>query len=156
MLDLGASVTADNVAQTLQHFTRTPAETIELVWKPNIADTEFNDPTETGALQIKDRKSAMTVAWAGLPAATGIIFHFTAVYEWTPTIGQGIGHNALGKAISRNSLDDVIDTLIQNGFSFVRGAGEMAARTLGRAAISGISRAFGTMPAVPNHRSLAY
>lgn len=156
LADLGQGVTADEVAQTLQHFTRTPAESFEIIWKPSVGDTEFNDPSEAASAVIRDRKSAITVAFAGLPANVGLTFHFTAVYEWTPAAGQGIGHNALGKARSRNSLDDVIDVLVQGGFTFVRHAGGMAGAVLGNAITSGISRTFGIIPARQMTRSIGF
>lgn len=125
LVDNATSIRADDVAQSLQHYSRTPADTIELFWKPDAGDFEFTDPNEVASPVIRDRKSALTVAFAGLPAAVGLTFHLTAVYEFTPKIGQGLAHNALGKAQSRNSIDDVMDYLISSGFTFVRHAGEM-------------------------------
>jgi len=154
MLDIGNSVKVDSVAQTLQHFSRTPTDTIELVWKPSQGDFEFNDPTETSGALIRDRKGAVTVAWAGLPAATGLTFHFTAIYEWTPATALGIGHNALGKNQSRNTFDQVLDRLIAGGFNFVKHAGHAVGSALGRSMVSGISQTFGIMPAVGRSRNL--
>ena len=125
LVDSAIDVKADEVAQCLQHYSRTPADTIEMFWKPDAGDFEFTDPNEVASPVIRDRKSALTVAWAGLPEAVGLTFHLTAVYEFTPKIGQGLAHNALGKAQSRNSIDDVMDYLISSGFTFVRHAGEM-------------------------------
>lgn len=133
LLDLGVTNTVDGVAQTLQHFTRTPPDTIEIVWRPNIADTEFNDPSENASAVIRDRKSAITMAYAGLPAGVGVTIHLTAVYEWTPNVNVGISHNAMGKAESRNSLDDVLDAIKRTGFHYVRYAGQVAGAALGQA-----------------------
>lgn len=153
MLDTAVSVTPDNVAQTLQHYSRTPAETIEIIWKPNISDTEFNDPTEGASPAIRDRKAAITVAWAGLPASVGLTFHLTAVYEWTPAVGLGVGHNTLGKARSRNSLDDVLDFLVASGFGFVRNSAAAVGQGLAAGVLDTVSRAFGLMPAQSRSRS---
>lgn len=143
MIDAGTSVSADNVALTLQHYSRTPADTVELVWKPNIGDAELNDPSEnTGAL-IRDRKSSLTVAWAGLPAATGLVFHFTAVYEWTPTTSTGVAGNTLGKAISSNTLDDILDYLVTRGFTFVRHAGQAVGAGMAAGVVNMLTTQYG-------------
>lgn len=155
-LDSGDSRTVDAVAQGLQHYTRTPPEVIELIWKPNVADAEFNDPTEAAGALIRDRKAALTVAWAGLPAGVGITFHFTAVYEWTPKTGLGVGHNALGKNQSSNTLDQVLDSLVNGGFRFVRHAAAVGGQAIGTGIVNGIASVFGNMPARPSTRSAGY
>lgn len=157
ILHNGDTVSVDQIAQTLQHYSRTPAETIELVWKPHLADGEFCDPTELPSSAVRDRKSALTVAFTGLPVATGLTFHLTAVYEWTPAPNQGVAHNALGKAVSRNTLDDVLDFIIRSGFKFVRHAGNVLAAEMQGAVpglVSGMSRTFGLMAAVPVNRNV--
>jgi hypothetical protein len=153
LIDAATSHTADGVAQALQHFTRTPPETIELVWRPGAADTEFNDPTEQASAAIRDRKAAITVAWAGLPDAVGLTIHFTAIYEWTPTFSAGVAHNSMGKAISRNTLDDVIDYLKNAGFNFVRQLNAHSGGQLGVALASGV---YGLMSARPSRRAIAF
>lgn len=153
LIDLATSVSPDNVALTLQHYSRTPPETLELVWKPNIGDTEFNDPSETASAVIKDRKSAITVSWAGLPVNTGLVFHFTAVYEWTPAAGLGVGHNTLGKNVTSNTLDNVLDFLVDSGFKFVRHASGNVVGGAIDAVMSRISRTYGIMPAKPSTRA---
>lgn len=154
MIDVGNSLTPDAVAQTLQHYSRTPAETFEIIWKPNVADTEFNDPTETSGALIRDRKSSVTVSWAGLPAAIGLTFHMTAIYEWTPATGLGVGHNALGKNQSRNTLDDVVDSVIKSGFGFVRNSAAAVGYGIGAGVTNTVARAFGSMPARPMSRNV--
>lgn len=122
LIDLGNSVTADNVAQALTNFTRTPPEAIELVWKPSAADQDFCDPTEAASAPIRDRRSALTVAFAGLPVAVGMTFHFTAVYEWLPAIGLGVASD-VNQVGSTNSLDDVLRWVANTGFKYVRQMG---------------------------------
>lgn len=156
LIDAGNNYTVDSVAQALQHFSRTPSDTFEVVWKPSIADTEFNDPNESASPVIRDRKSSLTLAYAGLPQGAGITVHFTAVYEWTPANGIGIGHNALGKAQSVNTMDQVVDALIQGGFTFVRHAGAMAGQMLGSSLTAGIASTFGIMPAQGRSRRIAF
>lgn len=154
LLDLSDSVTPDNIAQTLQHYSRTPTDTIELIWKPGAADTEFNDPGSSAHGQLRDRKGSITVAFAGLPAAVGLTFHLTAVYEWTPAPGLGVAHNALGKNRSRNTLDDVVDSLIAGGFTFARQAGGAMLNGAAAATVGLMQRTFGLMPAQGRVRAI--
>lgn len=156
MLDAGDLASADSTAQTLQHYGRTPAETVEILWRPGNADMEFNDPKEAASQFIRDRKSAITVAWAGLPVSTGLTFHFTAIYEWTPNIGLGVGHNAIGKARSRNTLDDVVDYLVGKGETFVRGLAYAGGGAATAAVVDVVRSAFGLMPAGRSTRSTRY
>lgn len=156
MLDTGTITTVDGVAGTLQHFTRTPAETVELVWKPASGDFDFVNPAAATLSQQRDRKTGMTVAWAGIPVSTGLTFHFTAIYEWTPVPGLGVTHDALGKAKSRNSLDDVVDRIIASGFRFVRSSSAAVGYGLASGAVSAISNVFGTMPSQARVRTISY
>jgi len=121
-LDAGQSVSPNGYAQLLQHYSRTPADTIELIWKPNAADMNVVDPSETAIPALRDQRASICVAWAGLPVQTGLTFHFTAVYEWFPSAGIGLASNTIGKSLSRNTLDDIVNFLIRNGETFVRGA----------------------------------
>jgi hypothetical protein len=152
-VDSGDIVTVDNVAPNLTHFTRTPPETIELVWRPGIADTEFNDPTAAASATIRDRKNAMTAVWAGLPAGTGLTFHFTAVYEWLPKQSVGLSANVTGKNTSSNTFDDVLDYVNSTGFAWVRGLSHTVGTGLGAGMITGIAQTFGIMPAYGRARA---
>lgn len=156
LLDGGVTVNPDNVSQTLQNYTRTPPEIIELTWKPAIADTEFNDPAEAASAALRDRKSAITVSWAGLPVNTGLTMHFTAVYEWTPTTGLGIGHNSSGKARSSNTLDDVVDAVLDTGYKFAGQVGTGMGVGATHAAATYIAQVFGRMPSVGAARRLGF
>lgn len=147
-IDAGDVVTVDSVAPLLQHYTRTPPEIIELFWRPGIADTEFNDPNASASATLKDRKSSITVAWAGLPAAVGITFHYTAIYEWTPKPGVGVSTNTSGKNQSVNTMDEVIDALTKSGFMWVRNAASAGMSGLARGALSAITNHYGIMPAI--------
>lgn len=121
-IDSGQSVTPNGVAQLLQHYSRTPADTVELIWKPNTADMQIVDPTEVASASLRDQRASITVAWAGLPVQTGLTFHFTCIYEWFPAVSIGLSSNVLGKSLSRNTLDDVVNYLLRNGETFVRAA----------------------------------
>lgn len=156
LIDVGQLISADAIAQALTNYTRTPADTIEIIWKPSIADTEFNDPSEVASATIRDRKAAITVAFAGLPPEVGITWHATAVYEWQPVTALGVGGNPTGKADSRNSLDDVVDFLTRNGERFVRSVGANLMGGAMNQAVNVMSSVFGTMPARSYQRQLAF
>ncbi len=143
VLDSGATASVDIVAPMLNNHTRTPATDIELIWKPSDGDQLFTDPTASASAVIKDTRASLTVAAAGLPAGVGLVFHMTAVYEWTPATSLGVGQNPTGKARSRNTLDNVADFLIASGERFVRQAGS----GMGSGLVQGIADTFGLMPA---------
>lgn len=139
----GTSYTADGVAQAMPHYSRTPAQEIELVWKPNDADQLFREPGALTTEEAKSRHAALTVAWAGLPADVGLTFRFTAVYEWQPEVAIGMSVPNLSKSSSSNTLDHVVNYLVSRGFSFVRHAG----LAVGQGMVGAIANTFGIMPA---------
>lgn len=149
-----AAIAADNVAQALPNFSRVPADTIELIWKPNDADQLFMRP---GSSMLddnaKNNKSASLVfSWAGIPVSTGMTIHLTAVYEWQPKASQGISVPNLSKSPSQNTLDEVVNFLIAKGETFVRSTAHMA----GRAAMAGVlSAAYGLMDPRPRVRGIS-
>ncbi|APG76273.1 hypothetical protein 3 [Changjiang tombus-like virus 7] len=147
----GVGYTADNVAVLLPHYTRTPAQEFELVWKPNDADQLFRDPSALTSEESKSARAALTVAWAGLPVATGLTFRLTAVYEWQPASADGLSVPNMSRSPSENTLDNVINFLTRQGFTFVRGMAMAGTSGL----ISGISNHFGIMSAGVNTRRLA-
>lgn len=154
LIDSGDTTSVDALAPNLQHFGRTPPDTIELVWRPSIADTEFNDPRAAASATLRDRKSALTFAWAGQPAAVGMTIHFTAVYEWLPVTGTGLAADVKGKNTSNNTMDEVLD-FANNNFSWVRSAVHGGLSSFGAGVGAGATNAllgtvtsyFGTMPA---------
>lgn len=152
-IDAGQSLSADGVAQLLQNYGRTPTDTIELYWQPGIADTEFNDPTEAASSVIRDRKSALTVAYAGLPANVGLTYHLTAIYEWAPAQNLGLANNSMGKNMSRNTMDDVLDAIKRTGFKFVKHVGMSALNYYSGGLASSVQQVFGLMPSVSRVRS---
>lgn len=144
--DLTATVKPNDAAVLLQHYSRTPTETVEVIWRPAVGDFDMVDPSETANAQIRDRKSSINICWAGFPDATGITVHFIAVYEWVPVPGLGATTNVIGKARSRNSFDDILDYAIERGEKFVRYAGMAGVDYLGNALANAVSRQFGRMP----------
>lgn len=144
LITLGGNFAPDAVAQALPFYERTPADIIELVWKPNDADQLFSKPnTSVATDSAKNNKSAsLLVAVAGLPAATGLTFHFTAVYEWQPAYATNLSVPNLSKSPSQNTLDEVINYLLSRGYGFVKSY----AMSAGRGAMQGImSEVYGLM-----------
>lgn len=150
----GTSYTADALAAGLTHYSRTPADEIEIMWKPNDADQLVRDPNLDTAPQDFERRAAIVVAWAGLPAGVGLTIRMTAVYEWQPLSGEGLSNPNLSKSPSRNSLDEVINYLIARGFRFVKSAAMHLASPAGAAMLQNVTAAFGNMAAVPHSRRI--
>jgi hypothetical protein len=147
----GVTYTPDGVSTLCQHYGRTPVDTLEIVWKPSVADMNWSDPAASSSPVLRDQRASVTATFAGLPDGVGLTFHFTAVYEWIPNVAAGLSGNALGKAQTRNSLDDVTDYLIAGGFKFVRGIGG----ALADGAMARIGGAFGLMAPRMTTRNVA-
>lgn len=152
LIDVGNSTTPDEVAQALTNYSRTPADMIELIWKPTIADTDFCDPTEAPNAAVRDRHAALTVAFVGLPSTVGITYHMTTVYEWQPKVGLGVSMNPNGKATTRNTLDDVVDYLIARGETFVHNVASSYMGGMAQGLLGAVSATFGNMPAMARIR----
>lgn len=133
-----STFTADEIAQMLPNYERTPAGCIELIWKPNDADQLFIKPgSSINDDSAKNNKCAsLAVAFAGLPAATGLTFHFTAVWEWQPAAGQGLSEPNLSRSQSSNTLDQVVNYLQNAGYTFMRSTAIAAGRTIGAGALA--------------------
>ncbi len=156
LVDNNDSITVDNLAPTLTNFGRTPNEPIEILWKPEDADQEFNDPAAAASAPLKDRKSSVTIAWAGIPVSTGMTIQLTAVYEWTPKPGQGIGNNPTGKNTSANTLDHVVDAVQRTGFKWVRDSMAAFSRDMAGSILGAVAQQFGLMPARPYRPGLSF
>nr|WRQ65690.1 hypothetical protein [Tolivirales sp.] len=117
------SVAPDQLAPALENWERTPTDIVQINWKPNIADTQWTDPGLATGNGFKSKMGSLTYVVAGLPANTGIFVRLTAVYEWKPAYSTGLASASLSKAISRSTLDNVLDTLTESGYNWVaRGA----------------------------------
>lgn len=152
LMALGGTYAPDAVAQALPFFERTPADIIELIWKPNDADQLFMKP---GISSVNDsaknnKCASLCVAFAGLPATVGLTFHFTAVYEWQPGYSVNLANPNLSKSPSNNSLDEVVNYLIGRGFGFVKSY----AMSMGRSGLeAALGQVYGIMGANPSRRS---
>lgn len=148
-IDTGDLVSVDQLAPNLQHFSRTPNDKIEIVWKPGVADQEMNDPSAASNPVVRDRKSAITMAFAGVGNTIGVTVQCTAIYEWVPRVATGFATNATGKNTSRNTLDDVLDYLQSIGFQWTKGFMQDMVDRGTQQIIRTVAGAFGSMPAVP-------
>lgn len=152
MVQSTTSYSADGVATLLPHFERTPATSVELIWKPNDADQMFSYPNV--ADNGKNNKCAsLSVAWAGLPAAVGLTFHMTVVYEWQPKPAMGISNPNMSRSSSANTLDHVVNYLQNQGFSFVRSLAMAAGSSM---ATGAMAATYGLMGANPSRRLTAF
>jgi len=111
LLDPGGAYTYANVETSLEHFSRTPDQTIELRWVPANMDQSFTDPNVATPTQERDRKSAITFLAQGLTATSGIRVRMVAIYEYQPLVGTGITTPSSSRATSGFSLDDVLNAV---------------------------------------------
>jgi len=128
-IQLGNGYSPDQVATGLTHGERTPSGEIEIIWKPTDADQILRSPDTLLAVSEGDRMGALTVAFKGLPDTVGLMVRFFAVYEWQPEPAGGITQSQASRAMSRNSLDDVLNALARKGFSWMRSSALSVART---------------------------
>lgn len=151
----GGAVSPDQIATALGNYSRTPAAEIELRWKPSDADQLFVTPTTTTKPEDRQRRTACTVAWAGLPAATGLVFHMTAVYEWQPVAGTGLAVPSTSRSTTRNTLDQVINFIERAGQGYISGMHATVNDRLGQY-LSGAFGLMGSTIAGRNTRALTY
>jgi hypothetical protein len=150
VINNGVTYTPDSIATLLPHYTRTPAAEVELRWKPNDGDQLFVDPAIATQPEDRRRRGALTVAWAGLPAAVGLIFHMTAVYEWQPLAANGLAVPNASRSLSRSTLDQVLNYMQNAGESFVSGVFEAGHGALA----SYLGGAYGLMGAPMRRRGM--
>lgn len=115
------ATSVNDLLPLLERSERTPAHKIELLWTPLSNDMLWTDPSVATSQNELDRKAALAFAWTGLPVATGLMFKFTAVYEYTPNLGKGL---AVPRFVdtSNNTLQEVLNFLRRGGETFVRSA----------------------------------
>lgn len=143
----GQIITPGIFGTTLANSSRTPVDTVELIWVPGEADFAFSNPTASSDVQRLDSSAGLGVSWVDQPDGVGINFHFTAVYEWKPrqnlaTMNPGI---AL-RAKSRNTYDDVINWIQKHKVPLVKGAMYSG---------GAIANAFGLMPSSATQLALS-
>lgn len=127
LIDVGETPVPDNITNSLEQFTRTPSDAIDVIWKPDHFDETFTDPNASLSATNKDKMSSLTIAWAGLPAGTQIMFKITAVYQWQPKISTGISFSTSTHTKSKNTLADVINSIENlSANPWVRRAGQAA------------------------------
>lgn len=146
-IDLGTTYAVNAVATGLSSFSRVPVVPIEIKWRPTVADEQWMDPSSATASVDKDRRGAITVAVADLPASVGIFYHLTAVYEWQPLTNQGIQVPTNNLSQSRNTLAEVITSLDRTGSWMVDG---MRALNTGARMAASMAQTFGLIPQTMN------
>lgn len=88
----GAAVlNVDSLAGILPVTTRSPNKSIEIVWTPGGADTDFNsDDTLSVTGRGAIGRNTLTFAFAGAPSAIGYTIELTGVYEVKFGAGTGV------------------------------------------------------------------
>lgn len=146
-------IAAASVGRLCPNYSRTPADTVEVVWRPDFADQQMIDPN--AEREQRGGTGSVLFAFGGFPADVGIVVHMTAVYEWTPkSLSDGPSQPVNDKNKTNNTLDQVIGAIRRTGFNWVRDAMHSAGQTLTAGMIAGISNTFGVMPSVSRARSM--
>nr|WRQ65487.1 hypothetical protein [Tolivirales sp.] len=119
MSRVGAELPATNTVtayrSTAQYIERTPEGFAEIVWRPNDADLLFSEPgAEDSASATGQKRSALVVTAAGLPAATGIRVRIVACYEYIPKVSSGLKLSSRGH-YGGITLGSVLNTLDRTG-----------------------------------------
>lgn len=123
LIDLGGSYSTDLLSRTLGCYSRTPGNCVEAIFKPAMGDETWIDPSVVTAAVDKDRRGSLTIAWGGLPAATGLSIVLTGVYEWVPNPTSGLAASTESRSTSQNDVRQVMDLLAARGVQFIRGVG---------------------------------
>lgn len=139
LIDIADNPSVDGVGGSLPNWERTPLDIIQMNLRPGVGETIFEDPSSTTQTQTKDRCSALTLAWASLPAAVGLYVHLTVVYEWKPTVSRGLSSSNSSRASSANTMDDVLNYLQALGYEFVGRAGPAFGATLASSVMASLS-----------------
>lgn len=95
------------------------------------------------------------MAWAGLPVSTGLYVHLTVVYEWKPSVAKGLATSSGSKAMSSNSLDDVLNYLHALGYEFVGRAGQATGNLVGAGVMAMLSNRMANARIGSNRRQIA-
>lgn len=143
----GQISTPNIFGNSLSHVSRSPVDTVELVWVPGEADFAFSNPTGSSDTNRLDSSAGLGVAWSDFPDGAGLHFHFTAVYEWKPR--QNLATMNPGTALrarSRNTFDDVMNFIQVNKTPLIKGAMYTG---------GAIANAFGLMPSNATQLALA-
>lgn len=123
LIDIGGAYSTDLLSRTLGSYSRTPGNCIEAIFKPAMGDETWIDPSVATAAVDKDRRGALTIAWGGLPAATGLSVVLTGIYEWVPNPASGLAASTESRSASQNDVRQVMDVLAARGTQFIRGVG---------------------------------
>lgn len=144
LLDVGETTTINDLAPQLQNYSRIPAETVELVWKPSEGDMLFRDPNVAQIAQLRDTLSAITVAAA---VNTGrLVYDVTVVYEWQPKTQSGVSSAPFNTNVTTSTFNDVYDAILRTGFRFVRDSMHQMGGNL-------LSRLANNLGVMPNHQA---
>lgn len=127
----GSTPTPDNVLGSLQFAERMPVNGKEVIWRPGNADDEFVD---VAGLSSSEGKNAITFAYAGVGAGIQIRVRIVTVWEFKFAKNLGLVDDPGSVNMSVNSQNDVMRTLQDMGYAWVRDVGRSVGAELGRQA----------------------
>lgn len=106
-----AVLSPDNVRPLLPNRARMPDGCFEIRWAPAAGDTLWVDPSEASTVGANiNNKTCLGLAVSGI-AGVGVRIRLVAVYEYVPKYNLGLVSPYNSRALSRSSLDDVINFL---------------------------------------------
>jgi len=149
---LGSNYAASGVGRLCNNYSRTPVDTVAVVWRPDFADPQMVDPTATR--QQRAGTGSILFAFGGFPPDAGIVVSMTAVYEWVPRgESDGPANPIADKNESSNTLDQVFAAIRRAGFNWVRDSAHLVGSGLTTGMVAGLANTFGMMPSVSRARS---
>lgn len=141
LINIGTSYTVANVISNLPYSERTPVGFTDILWKPNQADELWRESgTALGGGENKAQRSAITVAWQNLPAATGVLLQLTCVVEYVPTPALGLAVSSTSRNKSNVPLAGVMNSIADS--SWVRSMASAAGMAIANVAGSSTPMTF--------------
>jgi hypothetical protein len=107
-----ATLTYNSLAANLSSISASQAlmEPLEIKWSPGSFDDRYSPTTSITEDDDTDR-NVLVVVVIGLPAAAGVQFRTTAIYEWAPLVSQGIQQDTTQVKASRCDFNCVLRNL---------------------------------------------
>lgn len=119
----GLTVSAGGMRTALQHVDRMPEDHIEIVWRPNDYDLNWNNVT---TLDATGKRTSLVFSFSGFPNLTGVRIRLVGVYEWLPQPADGMVTPLRDTNTSNNSFTDVLNYVDSTGSWMYRNATAMS------------------------------
>lgn len=123
----GLTFTVSALRASQIHVERTPANMVELIWKPGQQDMEWYAPQNqaqiiSSATTAYAGRTALLVSYTGLPAGVGVRIRIVTAIEYIPGSSDGIITTGFQAPRSKNTINDVVKYLDQSGEWFLKTA----------------------------------